>query len=190
MKVAILVSLLAGVLMPGPCWGKAAKKNDQCEVRFIQAYMDEECKQQYRSQEALSNQYRIVDAANKIALYADGSCAPMSRLLPPEVRDPASLVANAASLTELFGRVECNENGMSFKLFYDPGCGNPVVPPQDFLLGYQLQGWNLFPWNFEVNWDTCYALNAQNNIFIKVQNAVGLRSAVAAIALVASGYLL
>ena len=50
----------------------------------------------------------------------------MSRLLPPEVREPAALVANAASLTEVFGRVECNENGMSFKLFYDPGCGNPV----------------------------------------------------------------
>ena len=54
MKVALLVSLL-GALLTTQVSSKAAKKNDQCEVKFIQAYMDEECMQQYRSQEALSN---------------------------------------------------------------------------------------------------------------------------------------
>ena len=112
----------------------------------------------------------------------------MSRLLPPEVREPAALVANAASLTEVFGRVECNENGMSFKLFYDPGCGNPVVPPQDFLIGYQLTGWNLYPWNFDIKWDTCYALNARSNIYIKVNNAFGLKAAISMVALAIAGY--
>ena len=187
MKAIILISTIAALL--GAIDARAAKEDDQCEVTYIQAYMDEECEQQYRNPEALENAARITDSANKIALYADGTCAPMSRLLPKEVREPAALVANAASLTEIFGLINCNDNGMNFKLFYDPGCGNPVVPPQDFLISYQLQGWNIYPWNFDIKWDTCYALNAQSNIFIKVTSAFGLKAAFAAVTLALVGYI-
>ena len=113
----------------------------------------------------------------------------MSRLLPREIREPAALVANARSLTEVFGLVHCNDDGMNFKLFYDPGCGNPVVPPQDFLISYQLEGWNMYPWNFDIKWDTCYALNAQHNIFIRVTSAFGLKAAFAAVSLALTSYL-
>jgi len=188
MKAILFLSAIAALLTV-PTFAKRAKENDQCEITYIQAYMDEECEQQYRNPEAIKNALRIVDAANKISLYADGMCAPMSRLLPKEIREPAALVANARSLTEVFGMVHCNEDGMNFKLFYDPGCGNPVVPPQDFLISYQLEGWNIYPWNFDVKWDTCYALNAQNNIFIRVTSAFGLKAAVAAVTLALAGSL-
>ena len=47
----------------------------------------------------------------------------MSRLLPKEVSEPARAVADVAKLSEVFGLVHCNDDGMNFKLFYDPGCG-------------------------------------------------------------------
>ena len=129
MKVILLLSAMAALLTV-PVLAKRAKEDDQCEISYIQAYMDEECEQQYRSPEAIKNALRIVDAANKISLYSDGMCAPMSRLLPSEIREAAKMVTQVKSLTEVFGLVHCNEDGMNFKLFYDPGCGNPIVPPQ------------------------------------------------------------
>ena len=113
----------------------------------------------------------------------------MSRLLPEEVREPVKEIAKTKALSEVFGLVICNEDGMSFKLFYDPGCGNPIVPPQDFLIGYQLEGWNIYPWNFNLKWDTCYALNAHSNIFIRVNSAFGFKAAIAAASLALAGYL-
>ena len=101
----------------------------------------------------------------------------MSKILPRELREPATVVAEIAEVNEIYGRVECSDTGMSFRLFYDQACQNLVIPPQEYLTSYQFQGWNIYPWNFDVRWNTCYALNGQNNIFIKVNNGMGLRNA-------------
>ena len=41
MKAIILISTIAALL--GAIDARAAKEDDQCEVTYIQAYMDEEC---------------------------------------------------------------------------------------------------------------------------------------------------
>ena len=43
----------------------------------------------------------------------------MSKILPKEIREPAVVVARAKEISEVYGRIECNEQGMSFRLFYD-----------------------------------------------------------------------
>ena len=49
---------------------KKALDEDQCEIKWVQAYMDEDCDQQYLNPQVTDAILKQVDTANRVALYA------------------------------------------------------------------------------------------------------------------------
>ena len=43
MRTMLILSALAALLTMPPVLARKAKEKDQCEIKYVQAYMDEDC---------------------------------------------------------------------------------------------------------------------------------------------------
>ena len=161
--------------------GKVAKKDDQCEFKWAQAYQDQECERQWLSpgvQEAVVSQ---LDVANKIALYGQDGCAPLGRIAPLILQPYYIRLRAQQGVEDLWGKLICNDEGFQFNIYRDPTCTLQVILQPEDLGGMRQDGWQVDLTNMQYDWGKCQAVNANQDWYIIVTGATKIKAAALAL---------
>ena len=154
---------------------KNEKDEDQCEIRWIQAYMDEDCKQQYKDYTMTELMTSYMDSTNRMALYVQDKCAPIDRFVIPEEQQAYREITRQNGVESLYAKMSCSSESIQFNVFVDPGCTAEVRLGQDQQETLANEGFSFLPSKLDYEWGDCQY--ASKDIYVRVSNALGLKTA-------------